>query len=210
MSSTAVEVKEFRGVRHAVYAEVTKDTSEEITFGAVKSLAGISEISKSTESSNEPHYYDNQPMVTVSSTGNDEVSVNTSALPLAVYADITGQKYDETKGVLVEGEREQKYFAFGYVTKLTDGTEMYVWRLKGTFNIPDDTHTTEDDGTDANGQELTFTGINTTHRFAKLLDKNNNQKSARAVTVDTSANKSITESDFFAKVQTPDTIFTEE
>lgn len=209
MSSTAVEVKEFRGVRHAVYAEITKDTSEEITYGVVKSLAGVSEISKSTESSNEPHYYDNQPMVTVSSTGNDEVSVNTSALPLSVYADITGQKYDETKGVLVEGEREQKYFAFGYVTKLTDGTEMYVWRLKGTFNIPDDTHTTEDDGTEAKGQELTFTGINTTHRFAKLLDKNSNPKSARAVTVDTSANKSITESDFFTKVQTPDTIFTE-
>lgn len=149
MSSTAVEVKEFRGVRHAVYAEITKDTSEEITYGVVKSLAGVSEISKSTESSNEPHYYDNQPLITVSSTGNDEVSVNTSALPLSVYADITGQKYDETKGVLVEGEREQKYFAFGYVTKLTDGTEMFVWRLKGTFNIPDDTHITEDDGTEA-------------------------------------------------------------
>jgi phi13 family phage major tail protein len=204
-----MKVEEFRGVRGAVIAEVTKDTAEEITFGEVMSLAGVSEISKSTESSNEPHYYDNQPMVTVSSTGNDEIGVNTSALPLDVYAKITGQNYNEEKGVLIEGERKQKYFAFGYITKLTDGTEMFVWRLKGTFNIPDDTHTTEDDGTEANGQEVTFTGINTTHRFAKLLDKNSNPKSARAVTVDTSANKSITESDFFAKVQTPDTIFTE-
>ena len=204
-----MKVEEFRGVRGAVIAEVTKDTAEEITFGEVMSLAGVSEISKSTESSNEPHYYDNQPMVTVSSTGNDEIGVNTSALPLDVYAKITGQNYNEEKGVLIEGERKQKYFAFGYITKLTDGTEMFVWRLKGTFNIPDDTHTTEDDGTEANGQEVTFTGINTTHRFAKLLDKNSNPKSARAVTVDTSANKSITESDFFAKVQTPDSIFTE-
>lgn len=125
-----MKVEEFRGVRGAVIAEVTKDTAEEITFGEVMSLAGVSEISKSTESSNEPHYYDNQPMVTVSSTGNDEIGVNTSALPLDIYAKITGQNYNEEKGVLIEGEREQKYFAFGYITKLTDGTEMYVWRLR--------------------------------------------------------------------------------
>lgn len=204
-----MKVEEFRGVRGAVIAEVTKDTAEEITFGEVMSLAGVSEISKSTESSNEPHYYDNQPMVTVSSTGNDEIGVNTSALPLDIYAKITGQNYNEEKGVLIEGEREQKYFAFGYITKLTDGTEMYVWRLKGTFNIPDDTHTTEDDGTEANGQELTYTGINTTHKFEKNVDNSGNKKSARAVTLNTSVDKSMTETAFFSKVQTPDTLFTE-
>lgn len=203
-----MEIKEFRGVRGAVIAEVTKDTAEEITFGEVMSLAGVSEISKSTESSNEPHYYDNQPMVTVSSTGNDEIGVNTSALPLDVYATITGQNYNAEKGVLIEGERKQKYFAFGYITKLTDGTEMFVWRLKGTFNIPDDTHTTEDDGTEANGQELTFTGINTTHKFEKNVDGSGNKMSARAVTLNTSVDKSMTETTFFSKVQTPDTLFT--
>lgn len=203
-----MEIKEFRGVRGAVIAEVTKDTAEEITFGEVMSLAGVSEISKSTESSNEPHYYDNQPMITVSSTGNDEIGVNTSALPLDVYATITGQNYNAEKGVLIEGERKQKYFAFGYITKLTDGTEMFVWRLKGTFNIPDDTHTTEDDGTEANGQELTFTGINTTHKFEKNVDGSGNKMSARAVTLNTSVDKSMTETAFFSKVQTPDTLFT--
>lgn len=204
-----MKVEEFRGVRGAVIAEVTKDTAEEITYGKVMSLAGVSEISKSTESSNEPHYYDNQPMITVSSTGNDEIGVNTSALPLDVYATITGQNYNEEKGVLIEGERKQKYFAFGYITKLTDGTEMFVWRLKGTFNIPDDTHTTEDDGTEANGQELTFTGINTTHKFDKNVDGSGNKMSARAVTLNTSVDKSMTETEFFSKVQTPDTLFTE-
>lgn len=204
-----MEIKEFRGVRGAVIAEVTKDTAEEITFGEVMSLAGVSEISKSTESSNEPHYYDNQPMVTVSSTGNDEIGVNTSALPLDVYAKITGQNYNAEKGVLIEGERKQKYFAFGYITKLTDGTEMFVWRLKGTFNIPDDTHTTEDDGTEANGQELTYTGINTTHKFDKNVDGSGNKMSARAVTLNTSVDKSMTETAFFSKVQTPDTLFIE-
>lgn len=53
----------------------------------------------------------------------------------------------------------------GYRTKTTDGTEILVWRLKGTFKIPDSDHATEDDGTDANGQEITYTGISTTHKF---------------------------------------------
>lgn len=205
-----MKIEEYRGIRNAVIAEVKTDTAEEITFGKVTPLAGVSEISKSTESSAEVHYYDNQPLVTVSSTGNDEISVNTSALSLDVLAMITGQKYDETKGCFIESERKQKYFAFGYVTKLTDGTEMYVWRLKGAFNIPDDTHATEDDGTDANGQELTYTGISTTHKFEKLADENENPMSARAVTINTSVNSTIKEKDFFNKVQTPDTIYAAE
>ena len=122
-----------------------------------------------------------------------------AAIPFEVLADITGQTYDATLGMFVEGERQAKYFAIGYVTKKTDGTEVYVWRLKGKFNIPDSTHATENDGTDANGQELTFTGINTTHKFTKT------GKSAKAVNVDTSVN-AVVEADFFETVQTPDTI----
>lgn len=56
-------------------------------------------------------------------------------------------------------------------------------RLKGTFNIPDSDHATEDDGTDANGQEITYTGISTTHKFTKT------GKSAKAVNVDTRLDK---------------------
>ena len=37
----AQEVKEFRGIENLVVAEVTKDASDEITFGAVEKLAAI-------------------------------------------------------------------------------------------------------------------------------------------------------------------------
>lgn len=52
---------EYRGVSDAVYAEVTADTSNGITFGTVKPFTGVAEIAKTTESSNEAHYYDNIP-----------------------------------------------------------------------------------------------------------------------------------------------------
>lgn len=196
-------ITEFRGVEGLVYAEVLTDDNESsgsgYTTGAVKPLAGVAEISRTTESSSEAHYYDNIAAVVISSTGADEVTINTSAIPLKVLADITGQYYDETTGMMVECTRESKYFALGYKTKKTDGTEVLVWRLKGTFGIPDSTHTTENDGTDANGQELTFTGISTTHKFTKT------GKAAKAVNVDTGLDL-VDTTNFFKTVATPDTV----
>lgn len=193
------QIYEYRGVEGLVYAPVTADTSETYTTGAVKSLAGVAEISKTTDSTNEAHYYDNLPAVVVSSTGSDEITISASAIPLETLAEITGQAYDGTTGTFIEQERAPGYFAIGYQTKTTSGDVMYVWRLKGTFNIPDQTTQTEDDGTDANGQEITFTGISTTHKFTKT------GKPAKAITVDTGLNLTDT-TNFFTAVQTPDTI----
>lgn len=202
---TMGQIFEYRGVEGLVYAEVTKDNNsseqgEGYVTGTVKPLAGVAEISKTTESSNEPHYYDNIPAVVVSSTGSDEITISASAIPLDVLADITGQYYDSATGTYVEKERTPKYFAIGYQTKTTDGDVMYVWRLKGSFNIPDQTNVTEDDGTDANGQEITYTGISTTHKFTKT------NSPAKAVTVNTGLDLIADKANFFTAVQTPDTI----
>jgi len=200
-----MKIYEYRGVEGLVYAPVTVDDNETgdnhgYITGTVKPLAGVAEISKSTDSSNEAHYYDNLPAVVVSSTGSDEITISASAIPLDVLADITGQYYDSATGMFVEKERTPRYFAIGYQTKTTDGDVMYVWRLKGTFNIPDQTSATEDDGTDANGQEITYTGISTTHKFTKT------NAAAKSVTVDTGLDLIADKANFFNSVQTPDTI----
>lgn len=193
------EIFEYRGVEGLVYAEVTTDDDESYTTGKVKQLAGVAEIGRTTETSSEPHYYDNVPAVVVSSTGSDEVTCTVSAIPLNVLAEITGQQYVSDLGILIEGERETKYFALGYKAKKTNGKEVYVWRYKGQFSIPDSTHATEDDGTDANGQEITYTGISTTHKFKKT------GKRAKAMTVDLEADKANV-STFFDAVTTPDAL----
>lgn len=193
------QIYEYRGVEGLVYAPVTTDTAATFATGTVKDLAGVAEISKSTDSSNEAHFYDNLPAVVVSSTGSDEITITTSAIPYDVLAEITGQGYDVTTGTYIEQERTPGYFAIGYKTKDTNGNVHYVWRLKGTFNIPDQVNATEDDGTDANGQEITFTGISTIHKFTKT------GKSAKAVTVNTGLGLADV-SNFFSAVQTPDSI----
>lgn len=194
-----MEILEYRGIEGLVYAEVTEDSDENYTTGAVKPLAGVAELSRTTETSNEAHYYDNIPAVVINSTGADEVTISCSAIDFEVLAEITGQNYDAATGALIEGERTPKNFAIGYQTKKTNGDLVYVWRLKGMFNIPDSTHVTENDGTDANGQELTFTGISTTHKFTKT------GKGAKAVNVDLGKDKADV-TDFFEAVVTPDTL----
>lgn len=196
------EITEYRGVEGLVAAEVIKDNNVEgegegYVTGEVFSIAGIAELSKTTESSNESKYYDNMPAIVISSTGADEVTCSVSAIDQEVLAKITGQHYDSATGTLIEGDRTTKYFALGYKTKKTNGDEVYVWRYKGTFNIPESTHATENDGTDANGQEITYTGIKTTHKFAKT------GSGAKAINVD--LGKDLADvSTFFDKVTTPD------
>lgn len=193
------EITEYRGIEGLVYAEVTEDSETEYTTGTVKPLAGVAELSRTTETSSEAHYYDNIPAIVINSTGSDEVTITCSAIPLDVLAEITGQNYDPTTGAMIEGPRDNKYFAIGYRTKKTNGDEVLVWRYKGSFSIPDSTHITEDDGTDANGQELTYTGISTTHKFTKT------GKGAKALNVDVGLDLADV-STFFTQVTTPDDI----
>lgn len=195
------KIYEYRGVAGLVAAPILEDSTENFITGDVIELAGVSEISKETESTNEAHYYDNMAAVVISSTGADTITINTSAIPLDVLAKITGQTYDSAKGLFVERERTPGYWALGYKTKTTDGVDMYVWRQKGTFNMPGQTNATENDGTDANGQELTYTGVSTIHKYS--LD--GKLTGIKAVTVDTSVN-AVDETTFFASVQTPATI----
>lgn len=201
MDSQLQEIVEYRGVEALVAAEVltdNNDLNEGYTTGEVFAIAGVAEIQRTTETSDEAHYYDNMPAIVVSSTGKDELTISASAIPLDVLAKITGQVYDPATAAMIEGPRKNKYFAVGYKTKKTNGDEVYVWRYKGMFSIPDTDNITENDGTDANGQELKYTGISTTHKFAK-----NENKGAKALNVD--CGKDLADvSTFFDSVTTPD------
>lgn len=190
--------QDYRGVEGLVYAEVIQDTSAGYITGAVKPLAGVAEISKTTETSSDTKFYDNIPAIVIDAQGADTLTITTDVIPYEVLADINGQYYDENTGMFVEQESVSKYFAIGYVTETTSGQKILVWRLKGKFNIPDSDHITRDAGTDSNGQELTYTGINTTYKFVKTT------RTAKSVNVPVS--DKVDTSDFFDSVQTPDTV----
>lgn len=201
---------EFRGCKKLVYAEVTKDDNESTggyVTGTVKVLAPVAEISKSVETSSEAHYYDNKAAIVINSEGADTVTFTIAVPSDEVLADITGRTYDSTKKMFIESERETKYFAVGYILgESGEGEdERYVWRYKGTFNIPDETSATENDGTDSNNMTLEYTGIYTDHEFTN--GKGTGVKGAAKASFIRESNNVATADEWFAAVATPDTTF---
>lgn len=202
-----MSVREFRGCKNLVYAEIIKDDAESFETGEVKVLAPVAEISKTVETSSEAHYYDNKAAIVINSEGADTVSYTIAVPEDEVLADITGRVYDAEKKMFIESERVQKYFAVGYILgEKGDGEdERYVWRYKGTFNIPDETAATEDNGTGANNMSLEYTGIYTDHVFANGKGTGKPGK-AKASFIRESAGVATAEQ-WFAEVSTPDTTF---
>lgn len=200
----AKKIYEYRGVEGLVAARITKDDATGYETGDVFDIAGVAEIGKTTENSTEAHYYDNMPAIVIASTGADTITCSVSAIAMDVLAEITGQTYDKDLGAFIEAKREQRYFALGYKTKTTDGREIYVWRYKGSFAIPDSTHTTENAGTDANGQSLVYTGISTTYKFENA---DGTSSELRSINIDTSLGL-VDVSTFFSKVTTPEDLKT--
>lgn len=194
-----MKIVDWRGVRRLMVAKQTTDTAEEIAYDTPFALCGVSTLSKTTETSSASKFYDNVPAIIITGNGADEVAIDGSAIGLEERAKIMGEYYDETTGLYVEGEPEMAYHALGYITKRTDGEEMYVWRLKGKFSYPEDEHNTEDDGTDSTGNSITYTGVNTQHKFTKT------GKTAKSVIIPASK-YAAGEDAFFESVQTPDTI----
>ena len=203
---------EFRGCKNLVFAEVTKDDNETTggyVTGTVEKLAPVAEISKTVETSSEAHYYDNKAAIVINSEGADTVTFTIAVPSDEVLAKITGRTYDSAKKMFVESERVTKYFAVGYVLgEAGEGEdERYVWRYKGTFNIPDETAATKDDGTDANNMSLEYTGIYTEHEFTN--GKGTGVKGSAKASFIRASSDVATEEKWFSQVSTPDTTFTD-
>jgi len=196
------EVFEFRGCSELHYAEVTEDSVEAYNTGTVKLLAPVGEIGKTVSQSSKTIFYDDKPLIVISSEGADTVKFTVPALPLAILAEITGQAYDATTGALFGGGKKTKYFAVGYRLGGTDNEYRYVWRLKGLFNIPEETSKTISDGTDTNNQSIEFIGVATTHKFIKGGTEPASRKDVNADTRDGKADVSK----WFEEVVTPDTL----
>lgn len=199
---------EFRGCRNLVFAEVTTDDNEVsggYVTGEVKALAPVGEISKTVETASEAKYYDNVPKIIIDSEGSDTVTFTIAVPSDEVLAEITGRVYDVAKKMYIEAPRTNKYFAVGYILGEVGegGDERFVWRYKGSFNIPDETSATKDNGTTSNNMSLVFTGIYTEHEFT-----NGGGTGVKAPAKSGYVRKSgtVTEEDYFKQVYTPDTV----
>jgi len=206
------KVFEYRGVEGLVIAEVTGDDNEEqggYKTGDVEVLAPVAEIGKTVEESNEAKYYDNQPMIVIHGEGPDTITITCAGLTVAMQAKLRGKPYDPTTGAMIEGPTRTRYFALGYKTQDTDGFDRYVWRYKGTFGTPEEAYKTKDATTETNNTTLTFTGINTVHKFTKgeMAEDGKTWKPASVKGLVVSDREGLADlATFFDTVTTPDSL----
>lgn len=202
------QVFEYRGVDDLYVAKVLQDTEEAYVCADPIRLAPVAEVGKTVDSPSEAHYYDNKPLIVIRGEGDDQIQIIVAPPELRRLAYVTGKSFDETTGMMVDGEASNDYYALMYRTKGNDGKYRYVARNKGVFSIPAETNATENNGTDANNVMINYAGIYTTHEFnkGKLNEDGTWEKgSAKGVVVDTRYGLADV-STFFDAVQTPDTI----
>jgi len=206
MADTSQQIFEFRGVDKFYFAEVTKDDATGYETATPIHIP-VQEIGKSTDSASEAHYYDNKAMIVVNSESADTITLTIAPPALNQLAQLIGKSFDATTGMMVDSPRQNKYYAITYRTKGTDGGYRYVSRLKGQFNIPEETYQTEDDGTDTNNTQITFTGIYTEYEFNKGVYDGTNWSKAGAKGIVVDARYGLADvSTFFDAIQTPDSI----
>lgn len=200
------QIFEFRGVDKFYFAEVTKDDATGYACGTPVHIP-VQEVGKTTDSASEAHYYDNKAMIVVNSESADTINLVLAPPALDQLAQMIGKSFDSTTGMMVDSPRQNKYFAIMYRTKGTDGHYRYVSRLKGQFSIPEETSSTENDGTDTNNTSITFTGIYTEHEFTKgKYDGSSWEKAGvKGIIVDDRYELADLSS-FFSAIQTPDSI----
>lgn len=206
MADTFQQIFEFRGVDKFYFAEVTQDDANGYVCGTPVHIP-VQEIGKTTDSSSEAHYYDNKAMIVVNSESADTITLTLAPPALDELAKLIGKSFDASTGMLVDSPRQNKYFAIMYRTKGTDGAYRYVSRLKGQFNIPEETYQTENDGTDTNNTQIEFTGIYTEHEFNKGIYDGTSWTKAGAKGIVVDARYGLVDlSTFFNSIQTPDSI----
>ena len=191
-----------RGLEKIHIAEITEDTLENYTAGTPQHLIPGGELSITVDNEKTPFYFDNTVFAQIGKEGDSEVTITGAGLRAAMIAYITGKSVDQTTGAVIDsGIFENRYFALGAEMNNIDGTKEMFWFSKGSFAIPDTNAKTEDDSTDASGNELTYTAIKTQHKFT-------NGKVNKRVVIDTETTQIKTSKDWFEQVVTPDNVGT--
>jgi phi13 family phage major tail protein len=133
------------GCDNLVAAQVYEAIDGTPTFGIIKSLPGVMNLTVNPNASAETLFCDDGPGDTASTIGKVEVEIEKNVLTVAEKAFLLGHGLD-TNGGLVSGSSDvPPWVALGFRSLKTNGTYRYVWLYKGKFSDPEDKNETKGD-----------------------------------------------------------------
>lgn len=158
--------RKHRKLRNLVVAELKTDTKSTLEYyDKPKQIAGLGELTLDAKSSSEKSYYDDEPRIIIDTEEDKTLKLKISALSLEDRMWLSGQTVsDSNDGFLEQDNVEKPYFAIGYITGDTDGTETYTWIYKGKFGAISESYKTKK-GTDSTEDELEFSPVTTNYIF---------------------------------------------
>jgi phi13 family phage major tail protein len=159
------EYKAKIGLDSLYIAQVTTDDDDEYVAGTPEKLAPAAEATQEPTQSFEVLYADDQPFDVMSSEGETSISLTVTGIPLQTLALITGRIYDSVNGLVYDHGGEAPYFALLFRSLKSNGSYRYYAYLKGRFDMPREEHATKAETPDPKLQELTFSAIQTIHKF---------------------------------------------
>ncbi|MDF2788684.1 MAG: phage tail protein [Neobacillus sp.] len=138
-----------------VYALVTKDDETGYTTGPVKTFAPAMSANVNRNSSSTSLSADNGVKAIATSTGDTELELGTSSIPLPVQAEVLG--HELRAGVLIRKKTDKApYIAVGFRSENDDNSDKLVWLYKGKFQVPGQEFATK--GESVEFQTRTITG----------------------------------------------------
>jgi len=150
-----------------VYAKVTKDDETGYTAGPVKPFAPAMSSNVNRNSSSTSLYADNGVAAVATSSGETELELGTSEIPLPVQADVLG--HELRNGVLIRKKTDKApYIAVGFRSENDDNSDKLVWLYKGKFQVPGQEFATK--GESVEFQTRTITGKFAARKFDGVSD----------------------------------------
>lgn len=201
----AGEFKLRRGLKNICAAEVTNDDNGTVgyTTGTPFHLIPAGEMTRNASSESSNTWFDDVVFASVGTEGATEITISGASLRADAVARLLGKDIDPTTGAVVDaGEFVEKYWAIGGEAEGVDGSSEWFWFLKGTFTAPEESDKTKDNSTDANGMELTFNAIQTTHVFELT------NKVTKRVVIDDTVTAIKADQSWTAQVVTPNNLST--
>lgn len=136
------------GCRGVVFAKLTKDDSEGVTYETeIKSAPGVVEVALTALTSSDNLGADDVALYEIlNSVDGFDVNIVMASLGNDGRAFLLGNKIDDN-GVLIESSDDiAPYVAMGLITARSDGSDDYIWLYKGQFAQSDATFRTKEKG----------------------------------------------------------------
>ena len=140
-----VSTKSYRiNITNPVYALLTGDTSEGVTYGEVKPLGEAMQVQLTPSVATGKLHGNGVVKEDISKLKGIAMAFDATKIPIEDKAVIQGHQYKD--GVMVEkAGDEAPYIAFGYKVEGTNKKDEYVWLLKGRATPMNETNKQSED-----------------------------------------------------------------